>query len=255
MSTRGNDNPRARSADARECQIDRPGVRASAESPRPKERIGQGIERAAPKRTDGHTRLFRHVVAGDLRGTYDRGHSAAESSRRGSVSQEACDRTARAAPGRRELAGIVGAANVLWIRRRSARVRLRRNVVRQPPAVRRAPGGYGAEVSAIHRLATRERLALTPRAMGSGLSGGRAAARQHRAQHHAHEPDPRDRRGEFRRGRAAGRRHADLQRAVEARGLFYPPDPSSLKQSAIGGNVAENAGGARCLKYGVTATT
>lgn len=46
--------------------------------------------------------------------------------------------------------------------------------------------------------------------------------------------------------------NADLQAAVEARGLFYPPDPSSLKQSALGGNVAENAGGARCLKYGVT---
>ena len=45
---------------------------------------------------------------------------------------------------------------------------------------------------------------------------------------------------------------ADLQAAVEARGLFYPPDPSSLKQSGLGGNVAENAGGARCLKYGVT---
>jgi glycolate oxidase len=46
--------------------------------------------------------------------------------------------------------------------------------------------------------------------------------------------------------------NADLQAAVESRGLFYPPDPSSYKQSAIGGNVAENAGGARCLKYGVT---
>jgi glycolate oxidase len=45
---------------------------------------------------------------------------------------------------------------------------------------------------------------------------------------------------------------AALQAAVERQGLFYPPDPSSLKQSAIGGNVAENAGGARALKYGVT---
>ncbi|MCC6626516.1 MAG: FAD-binding protein, partial [Chloroflexi bacterium] len=45
---------------------------------------------------------------------------------------------------------------------------------------------------------------------------------------------------------------ADLQRAVEAVGLFYPPDPSSLNQSSIGGNVATNAGGPRCLKYGVT---
>jgi glycolate oxidase len=43
-----------------------------------------------------------------------------------------------------------------------------------------------------------------------------------------------------------------LQKEVEKHHLFYPPDPSSLKQSAIGGNIAENAGGARCLKYGVT---
>lgn len=44
----------------------------------------------------------------------------------------------------------------------------------------------------------------------------------------------------------------DLQRAVEAWGLFYPPDPASLYMSTIGGNVATNAGGPRCLKYGVT---
>ncbi|HOF88443.1 MAG TPA: FAD-linked oxidase C-terminal domain-containing protein, partial [Armatimonadota bacterium] len=45
---------------------------------------------------------------------------------------------------------------------------------------------------------------------------------------------------------------ADLQAAVEARGLCYPPDPASLKQSTIGGNVATGAGGPRCLKYGTT---
>jgi glycolate oxidase len=43
-----------------------------------------------------------------------------------------------------------------------------------------------------------------------------------------------------------------LQDAVEAVGLFYPPDPASLRQSVIGGNVAENAGGPRAFKYGVT---
>jgi glycolate oxidase len=44
----------------------------------------------------------------------------------------------------------------------------------------------------------------------------------------------------------------DLQDAVERVGLFYPPDPASLRQSAIGGNVAECAGGPRAFKYGVT---
>jgi glycolate oxidase len=45
---------------------------------------------------------------------------------------------------------------------------------------------------------------------------------------------------------------ARLQEAVRQRGLFYPPDPASRKNSSIGGNIATNAGGPRCLKYGVT---
>lgn len=44
----------------------------------------------------------------------------------------------------------------------------------------------------------------------------------------------------------------DLQDAVEKVGLFYPPDPASLRQSVIGGNVAEGAGGPRAFKYGTT---
>ena len=43
-----------------------------------------------------------------------------------------------------------------------------------------------------------------------------------------------------------------LQKAVEAEGLFYPPDPSSWRESFIGGNIALNAGGPRCVKYGNT---
>src|ERR1051325_3434918 len=43
-----------------------------------------------------------------------------------------------------------------------------------------------------------------------------------------------------------------LQQAVEEHGLFYPPDPASYKESYIGGNIAENAGGMRSAKYGVT---
>jgi glycolate oxidase len=45
---------------------------------------------------------------------------------------------------------------------------------------------------------------------------------------------------------------ADLQTEVEKLGLFYPPDPSSIRHSTLGGNIACNAGGPRCLKYGVT---
>jgi glycolate oxidase len=43
-----------------------------------------------------------------------------------------------------------------------------------------------------------------------------------------------------------------LQKAVEAQGLFYPPDPNSQAMCSIGGNLAHNAGGPRALKYGVT---
>lgn len=109
------------------------------------------------------------------------------------------------------------------------------------------------EVAAIHRLATRRKLPLTPRAMGSGLSGGSVpllgsivlgVARMDRVI----AIDAVDRVAVVEPGVIT----AHLQALVEARGLFYPPDPSSIRQSAIGGNVAENAGGARGLKYGVT---
>jgi glycolate oxidase len=49
-----------------------------------------------------------------------------------------------------------------------------------------------------------------------------------------------------------GVRTQTLQNAVERRGLFYPPDPASRSECSIGGNIATNAGGPRCLKYGTT---
>jgi len=45
---------------------------------------------------------------------------------------------------------------------------------------------------------------------------------------------------------------ADLKAAARAQKLFYPPDPASMRDCTIGGNIATNAGGPRCLKYGVT---
>ena len=44
----------------------------------------------------------------------------------------------------------------------------------------------------------------------------------------------------------------ELQAAVKRQGMMYPPDPASLKECSLGGNIATNAGGPRCLKYGVT---
>lgn len=109
------------------------------------------------------------------------------------------------------------------------------------------------EVAAVLRLASREGIAVIPRGMGSGLAaasvpfeGGIALTltRMNRIL----EIDPVDMVAVAEAGVITG----DLQAAVEAQGLFYPPDPSSLKHCTLGGNVACNAGGPRCLKYGVT---
>jgi len=109
------------------------------------------------------------------------------------------------------------------------------------------------EVQAIVRLANRERIPIIPRGMGSGLAGatvpfeGGIVVTLTRM-NHILEIDPVDMVAVVEAGVITG----DLQSEVEAKGLFFPPDPSSLKHCTIGGNVACNAGGPRCLKYGVT---
>jgi glycolate oxidase len=109
------------------------------------------------------------------------------------------------------------------------------------------------QVSAVVQLAARERIPLVTRGMGSGLaaasvpfSGGitLSMTRMNRIL----EIDEVNATAHV----EAGIVTADLQAAVEKRGLFYPPDPSSIRHSTIGGNIACNAGGPRCLKYGVT---
>ena len=109
------------------------------------------------------------------------------------------------------------------------------------------------QVSQVVQLAAREHLPLVTRGMGSGLAGGSvpdrggillALTRMNRIL----EIDEANATATV----EAGVVTADLQTAVEKLGLFYPPDPSSIKESTIGGNIATNAGGPRCLKYGVT---
>lgn len=113
--------------------------------------------------------------------------------------------------------------------------------------------GSTDEVSKVLQLAYREEIPIVPRGMGSGLaagsvpfSGGIALAltRMNRIIEIDEE--------EMTAWVEAGVITAEFQEEVEKRGLFYPPDPSSNKYSTIGGNVACNAGGPRCLKYGVT---
>ncbi len=109
------------------------------------------------------------------------------------------------------------------------------------------------EVAAVVRVAAEQRTPIVPRGMGSGLaaasvpvSGGIALSLTRMNRILELDEENRTVRVE------AGIVTADLQEAVEKRGLFYPPDPSSNRHSTIGGNIACDAGGPRCLKYGVT---
>ncbi|UCC62688.1 MAG: FAD-binding protein [Anaerolineae bacterium] len=109
------------------------------------------------------------------------------------------------------------------------------------------------EVSAVVRIASRYDVPIVPRGMASGLAGGSIPVRggivlSLTRMNHILEIDEENMTATVQAGVVT----ADLQTEVEKLGLFYPPDPSSIKQSTIGGNVACNAGGPRCLKYGVT---
>ncbi len=109
------------------------------------------------------------------------------------------------------------------------------------------------DVSTIVRSAAAHRVPLVARGGGSGLSGGANAVDGGivvvmTAMDRILEIDP----GNLVVVTQAGVITADLERAVEAQGLLYPPDPASHELSCIGGNIAENAGGLRCVKYGVT---
>ena len=120
------------------------------------------------------------------------------------------------------------------------------------PALVALPSSTG-EVQAVVRLCHEERIPFVARGAGTGLSGGAlpvadgvviSLARMNRileidvdAGQVVVEP---------------GVANLDVTRAVAAEGFYYAPDPSSQQVCTIGGNVAENSGGAHCLKYGFT---
>jgi glycolate oxidase len=109
------------------------------------------------------------------------------------------------------------------------------------------------EVSAILKLAYREGIPIIPRGMASGLAAGTVPLGSELVLNLTRMNRILDIDRENMMATAqAGVITADLAAAVEAEGLFYPPDPASIRQSTMGGNVACNSGGPRCLKYGVT---
>jgi glycolate oxidase len=109
------------------------------------------------------------------------------------------------------------------------------------------------DVQKTLRIAERHGVPVTPRAAGSGRTGGAVPAAggivlATHALNQVKDIDTKDMLAVVQPGVVTGALHA----LCEKEGLFYPPDPNSLDMCMIGGNVAENAGGPRAFKYGVT---
>jgi glycolate oxidase len=122
---------------------------------------------------------------------------------------------------------------------------------RAPDAVVRARSA--ADVVAVMQACSRHGVFVTPRAGGTGRTGGAVPVQggivlAFEGMNQLEEIHREDLVAVVQPGLVLGQLHA----AVEAEGLFYGPDPNSLGSCALGGNLAENAGGPRAFKYGVT---
>ena len=110
------------------------------------------------------------------------------------------------------------------------------------------------DVSAVLRYCNENRIVITPRGAGSGFTGGALPANGgivlgfEKHMNKILEIDMDNMVAVVQPGVI----NMDLQRAAEEVGLFYPPDPASQEYTTLGGNVAENAGGMRASKYGIT---
>ncbi len=109
-----------------------------------------------------------------------------------------------------------------------------------------------AEISAIMRLCNEYKIPVTPRGAGTGLSGGAlpqlgGVLLSTERMNSILEIDERN----LQVTTEPGVITEVLQNAVKEKGLFYPPDPSSRGSCFIGGNIAENSGGPKSVKYGV----
>lgn len=152
----------------------------------------------------------------------------------------------------RELKDIVGVHNsdaseeaAICYAYDAARVQHQPDIVLYPKSTQ--------QVSGILSLCHREAIPVYPRGVGSGFAGGSVPIRGGVAlvmtrMNRILGIYPEDFYAEVEPGVVNG----VFQEAVEASGLFYPPDPGSMAFSTLGGNVATGAGGLRSLKYGVT---
>lgn len=111
---------------------------------------------------------------------------------------------------------------------------------------------HTADVQTIMRWASTHRIPVVPRGAGTGLSGGATAVdggvvlSTEKMRDIVVDPVTRTAVCQ------PGLLNAEVKRAVAEYGLWYPPDPSSYEICSIGGNIATNAGGLCCVKYGVT---
>ncbi|RUM65353.1 MAG: glycolate oxidase subunit GlcD [Sulfurospirillum sp.] len=110
------------------------------------------------------------------------------------------------------------------------------------------------DVSAVLKYCNEHGIVITPRGAGSGFTGGALPAKGgivlgfEKHMNRILEIDMDNMVAVVQPGVI----NMDLQRAAEEVGLFYPPDPASQEYTTLGGNVAENAGGMRASKYGIT---
>ncbi len=109
------------------------------------------------------------------------------------------------------------------------------------------------QVSRIMKVASRERIPVTPRGAGTNLTGGSIPTRRgivlaFTRMNRILQIDKENRIAVVQPGVI----NMEFQKELAKVGLYYPPDPGSMAVTTIGGNVAENAGGPRAVKYGVT---
>ncbi|HEX9971654.1 MAG TPA: FAD-binding oxidoreductase, partial [bacterium] len=109
------------------------------------------------------------------------------------------------------------------------------------------------QISELMKLATQYRIPVVPRGAATGLSGGALAIQggiilSSLRMNKILEIDAVNMIAVVQPGAI----NLHLHEAVEAVGLYYPPDPASYETSSIGGNIAEDAGGPHCYKYGTT---
>jgi len=153
---------------------------------------------------------------------------------------------------KKELQSIVGAERYLDEKEDLMIYSYDAFMVKSQPEAVLLPVATG-EVSEIMKVASREKIPVTARGAGTNLTGGSVPVRGgislvFTKMNKILEIDKENRVAVVQPGVV----NMDLQKELGRYGLYYPPDPGSMAVTTMGGNVAENAGGPRAVKYGVT---